>query len=284
MKKMSLQERREREDRDLKGKSVEKKQETSEKVEKIEKISDYEELNQIEKDILKIAKKVLKLKKYDSTISVERVETLPPLVEKLYADCIAKLSYSKGYSKEEIFLAIRSLEQKKWIVTNERRTKEEILANPKYQEIIEFIKSNPDTHGRSKKIESVLKITRNPFIKHLMVLEKFEIIRSKKFGKTLHYFLKEFPEEYENLIILFQNDLIPAILKAFIQEPSKKITKIANNLDVFHGTIQYHIKRLLNFDLLKSEEEKGRNLYNVNLDLLKLYNQNFQEPNFIIAQ
>lgn len=284
MKKMSLQERRKREDIDLKGRSVEIKQEPSEKVEKIEKISDYEELSKIEKDVLKVAKKVLKLKKYDSTISVKRLETLPPLVEKLYADCIAKLSYSKGYSKEEIFLAIRSLEQKKWIVTNERRTKEEILANPKYQEIIEFIKSNPGIHGRSKKVELVLKITRNPFIKHLIVLEKFEIIRSKKFGKTLHYFLKDFPEEHENLIILFRNELIPAILKAFIQEPSKQITKIANDLDVFHGTIQYHIKRLLDLDLLKSVDEKGKNIYHVNLSALKLYNQNFQEPNFILAQ
>lgn len=283
VKKMSLQERRDKEKSEIEEKSTNRVQIIKEKVDIIEKISDFEELSQIEKDVLKIAKKTLKLKKFDSKISVERVETLPPLVEKLYADCIAKLSYSRGYSKEELFLAIRSLEQKKWIVTNERRTKEEILNNPKYQEIIKFIKSNPGIHGRSKKIESELKITRNPFIKYLIVLEKFEIVRSRKFGKTLYYFLKDFPEEYEILVILFQNNLIPAILKAFIQEPSKKITAIANDLEVFHGTIQYHIKRLLNFDLLKSVEGKGKNIYNVNLNLLKQYNQNFQEPKFIEA-
>ena len=283
VKEMSLQEKRDKEKLEIEEKSIDKVQIIKERVDIIEKISDFEELSQIEKDVLKIAKKTLKLKKFDSTITVERVETLPPLVEKLYADCIAKLSYSRGYSKEELFLAIRSLEQKKWIVTNERRTKEEILANPKYQEIIKFIKSNPGIHGRSKKIESDLKITRNPFTKYMIVLEKFEIIRVRKFGKTLYYFLKDFPEEFEDLVILFQNNLIPAILKAFIQEPAKKITQIANDLNVFHGTIQYHIKRLLDFELLKSEEAKGRNIYNVNLNVLKQYNLNFQEPKFIEA-
>ncbi len=278
---MALQERREKENQDIEEIEIEKIRKVEIKAEDIEKYSDLEQLTEIEKEVLNIAKKVLKLKRYDAEISVERVETLPPLVEKLYADCIAKLSYSKGYSKEEIFLSIRSLEDQKWIVTNERRTKEEILADPKYQEIIEFIKNNPGIHGRSEKVEEELKITRNPFVKHLIVLEKFGIIRSKKFGKTLHYFLQDFPKSCENLVILFQNDLLVEILKNFVQDPTIQITKIANDLDVYHGTIQYHIKRLKESKLLMAIESEGKTQYNPNLSILNKYNKKFEKPIFV---
>lgn len=278
---MSLQKRRERENSDLEEIPVKIAQDIKKEAEIVDVVSEFEELSEIEKDILNIAKNVLKLKRYDSTISVERVETMPPLVEKLYADCIAKLSYSKGYSKEEIFLSMRLLEEKKWIVTNERRTKEEVLSDPKYQDIIEFIKNNPGIHGRSEKVEEELNITRNPFVKHLIVLTKFGIIRSKKFGKTLHYFMKDFPESCEDLVILFQNHLLVSILKSFISDSSAPITQIASDLDVYHGTIQYHIKRLKECKLLMAQESDGKKNYNPNFVILSNYNKKFQKPIFI---
>ena len=72
-----------------------------------------EELTEIEKDVLDIAKTILKLKRYDSEFEIESEGQIQkyPIIEKLYAKCIAKLSYKKGYSKEEIFLAIRNLEE-----------------------------------------------------------------------------------------------------------------------------------------------------------------------------
>ncbi|MFW9972307.1 MAG: hypothetical protein ACFFDF_19130, partial [Candidatus Odinarchaeota archaeon] len=84
-----------------------------------------EELSEIEKDVLEIAEEILKLKRFDTEFEVTSKAQIQkyPIIEKLYAKCIAKLSYKKGYSKEEIFLAIRGLEEKNWIVTNERRTK-----------------------------------------------------------------------------------------------------------------------------------------------------------------
>ncbi|MBD3340072.1 MAG: hypothetical protein GF353_13240, partial [Candidatus Lokiarchaeota archaeon] len=154
-----------------------------------EEATSIEELPEIEKDVLKIAQDILKLKRYDAEFEVESKNKLQkyPIIEKLYAKCIAKLSYNKGYSKEEIFLAIRKLEEKNWIVTNERRTKLEILENEKLNEILEFIRENPGIHARDEKIEKKVGITRTPFLKHIITLERFDLIRSKKIGKTLHY-------------------------------------------------------------------------------------------------
>ncbi|MFX0071763.1 MAG: hypothetical protein ACFFAO_11800, partial [Candidatus Hermodarchaeota archaeon] len=85
-----------------------------EKLEKThDKVSITDELTEIENDVLEIAKDVLKLKRYDAEFAVESESEIQryPIIEKLYAKCIAKLSYKKGYSKNDIFLAIRNLEE-----------------------------------------------------------------------------------------------------------------------------------------------------------------------------
>jgi len=244
-----------------------------------------EELTEVEKDVLKIAEKILKLKRYDADFDIEAASEAEfqkfPIIEKLYAKSIAKLAYKKGYSKEEIFLAIRSLEEKSWIVTNERRTKLEILNNEKLSKILNFIKENPGIHARNEKIEKELNITRTPFLKHIMTLERFKLIRSKKIGKSLHYFLVDVPEDYDKYKVIFSNPLIQKLIEAIFKDESIAISKIGENLDVYSGTIQYHMKKLKDLDLIKSIKNKqNQKIHLVNIELLKKFNEFFKEPNF----
>ena len=244
-----------------------------------------DELTEIERDVLEIAEDILKLKRYDAEFDLD-VDTQAefqkfPIIEKLYAKCIAKLAYKKGYSKEELFLAIRGLEEKNWIVTNERRTKLEILQNEKLVSILEFIKQNPGIHARDEKVEEILGITRTPFLKHIITLERFKLIRSKKIGKSLHYFLTDVPEDYDKYKVIFSNPLIPKILIELFKEESIPISKIGDELDVYSGTIQYHIKKLKSLDLVRSAKNKnGEPIHLVNVELLKQYNEFFKEPDF----
>ncbi|MFX1490338.1 MAG: winged helix-turn-helix transcriptional regulator [Promethearchaeota archaeon] len=242
-----------------------------------------EELTEIEKDVLEIAENILKLKRYDAEFEIESESKIQkyPIVEKLYAKCIGKLSYSKGYSKEEIFLAIRSLEEKSWIVTNERRTKLEILTNEKLVYILKFIENNPGIHARDQKVEEELNITRTPFLKHLMTLERFNLIRSKKIGKTLHYFLADIPEDYDNYKIIFLNPLIPQILVEIFKEETITISKIGEILEIYPGTILYHVNKLKELNLVRSEKNReGKKIFLVNFELLKKFNEFFDEPDF----
>ncbi|MFX1390955.1 MAG: winged helix-turn-helix transcriptional regulator [Promethearchaeota archaeon] len=242
-----------------------------------------EDLTEIEVDVLEIASDILKLKRYDAEFEIESKTQIQkyPIVEKLYAKCIAKLSYNKGYSKEEIFLAIRSLEEKNWIVTNERRTKLEILTNEKLVNILDFIKQNPGIHARDEKIEEELNITRTPFLKHVMTLERFKLIRSKKIGKSLHYFLSDVPEDYDSFKIIFLNPLIPKILEEIFKDESITVSKIGENLDIYSGTILYHIKKLKELKIVRSSKNKsGKKIFLINIELLKKYNDFFDEPDF----
>lgn len=255
------------------------------KQEEVEIAPDIDELTEIEKDVLNIAEEILKLKRYDAEfdVDIENEAELQkfPIIEKLYAKCIAKLAYKKGYSKEEIFLSIRSLEEKNWIVTNERRTKLEILNNDKLVSILEFIKDNPGIHARDERIEKQLKITRTPFLKHIMTLERFKLIRSKKIGKSLHYFLTEVADDYDKYRIIFINPMIPKIIEEIFKDEEVAISRLGELLDVYSGTIQYHIKKLKELNLVKSVKNKNnQKIHLVNIELLKKYNEFFKEPDF----
>ncbi|KKK44781.1 hypothetical protein LCGC14_0765690 [marine sediment metagenome] len=243
----------------------------------------FDELTEIEKDILDIAKDILKLKRYDADFKIESESQIQkfPIIEKLYAKCIAKLSYKKGYSKEEIFLTIRNLEEKTWIVTNERRTKQEILTNEKLVKIMNFIKENPGIHARDEKIANELEITRTPFLKHVMTLERFKLIRSRKIGKTLHYFLTDLPEDYDHFKAIFLNQMIPKILEEIFKDETVTVSEIGENLEIYSGTVLYHVNKLKALNIARVTKNKaGKKIFVVNFELLKSYNEIFDEPDF----
>ena len=251
--------------------------------EKFEDITERETLTEIEKDILEIAKDILKLKRYDATFEIESESQIQkyPIIEKLYAKCIAKLSYNKGYSKDEIFLAIRNLEEKSWIISKSRVTKEEILNNKKLMTTLNFIKENPGIHARSTKIKEKLGITRTPFLKHIMTLERFKLIRSRKIGKGLHYFLEDIPEDLDKYKVIFLNPLIPQIVEEFFRDDAVAISKMGETLNIYSGTIQYHVKKLKELNLLKvKKNQSGKKIHLINIEILKKYNDIFKEPDF----
>ncbi|MFX1385035.1 MAG: winged helix-turn-helix transcriptional regulator [Promethearchaeota archaeon] len=244
-----------------------------------------EELTEIEKDVLEIAKKILKLKRFDAEFEIESAAQIQkyPIIEKLYAKCISKLSYKKGYSKGDIFLAIRSLEEKYWIVTNERRTKLEILENEKLMNILNFINKNPGIHARDEKIERALNLTRTPFLKHIMTLERFGLIRSKRIGKSLHYFAAEIPDvdKLDKFKVIFLNPLITRIIEEIFKDETIPISKIGEILEIYSGTIQYHVKKLKELKILKmTKNQSGKKIHLVNIELLKKYNEIFKDPDF----
>ncbi len=240
----------------------------------------YEGLSELEKSILEIAEDILKLKRHDANLETERIEKMSPMVEELYHKCIAKLKHTKGYAKEKIFDTIQRLEEGYWLVTDQRRTKKEIVESEIHQNILEFIEKYPGIHARDPAIEEELGITRNPFLKHIMTLEAFQLIRTVKVGRTQNYFLANVPDIFDDLCVLFKNPLIPDIIRNFIKDPGASISGIAEELDVYHGAIQYHIKKLIEMNILRKEKVDKQNYYHVNIELLKRYNKIFDEPPF----
>ena len=251
--------------------------ELQEEIDPVKKIEEeFEDLSILEKYIINIAKSVLKKKRYEATIKTQRPENMSPLVEELYDKCVAKLTHTRGFSRDEIFHTIQKLHDEKWIITDQRRTRKEILASETLRKVLEFIHDNPGTHARNDKIQDVLGITRNPFIKHVMVLEAFGLIRSKKIGRTLNYFVTELPEKYDDFVVLFSNPMVPQIIIEFLKDPDISLSEIARKLDVYHGAIQYHVKKFKKKEILIKHDKN----WVVNKKLLTDYNKMFDVPPF----
>jgi len=253
------------------------------------------ELTPIEKDVLSVAREMLKKKRLPTEIKTERIETISPMVDSIYAKSIARFLNQKNYKKEAIFLAIKSLEQKRWIITGQRSTKEEILNNPIKKKILAFVEKYPGVHARDTKIALQLDMTRNPFIKHMVSLEAFNLVRSSKIGSTLNYFPVDLPDVFDDLAVQFHNPIVVEIIKLFLADERRKdgrmtLMQMAKELGVYHRAIQYHINFLLKNNVLLSvspteikQNEKvdtRRKYYRVNQDLLLRYNRLFKIPPF----
>jgi predicted transcriptional regulator len=224
------------------------------------------DLTNLERDIVVVAQEILKLKRYEAKLQVDRVENMNPLVDKLFATCIARFTYAKGYSKSEIFLTIKELERKNWIVTGQRRTRQEILENNIMQGILNLIEEAPGIHARDPLIQERLGITRNPFTKHVTTLASFDLIRIEKIGKTQNYFPLSSPKDLDELFVVLQNDLCLKMVQLLINKPGIGVLDLARELNVFHGAIQYHIKKLKTLGFLNENLE-------VNDKVAKIYNQ-----------
>ncbi len=114
-----------------------------------------------------------------------------------------------------------------------------------------------------------------------MTLERFKLIRSKKIGKSLHYFLADVPEDYDKFKVVFSNPLIPKIIEEIFKEEGIAISKIGDQLQVYAGTVQYHLKKLKTLDLVKSvKTQNNQKIQVINIELLKKFNEFFDEPDF----
>lgn len=231
--------------------------------------AEYEDLTDIEKDVLRVAKSSLKKKRFEADIGFD---PYTPMVEKIVGDCLAKYHAQKGYSKEAIIDTLKALEEQKWIVTAERRTKEEILSDELYQNITTFLESYPGTHARDERVQQKLGITRNPFLKLVLVLDRFQLVKKYKFGKLWNFFAPSFKEDDKiaELIVVMYNNIVRQLIQLLIKNPGSTLVELAKSIipPVYHGAIQYHLKKLEELGLVT---RKGQDRA-INVAILQRYN------------
>ncbi len=241
---------------------------TSEEPDELAEV-EYEDLTDIEKDVLRVAKNSLKKKRYEADIGFE---PYTPMVEKIVGDCLAKYQAQKGYSKDAIIGTLKALEEQRWIVTAERRTKEEILSDDLYKDITRFLEAFPGTHARDERILQKLGITRNPFLKHVLVLDRFQLIQKYKFGKLWNFFAPSFKEDEKvaELVVVMYNDIVRQLIQLLIKNPGSTLVELAKNIipPVYHGAIQYHLKKLEELGLVARDGQDRA----INTTMLQRYN------------
>ena len=170
-----------------------------------------------------------------------------------------RIRLNPNLNRNKIEVIIKSLIKKRIIIPGTKLMKNNIIENPKRNEIYNYIKKNP---SNINEIMRALKIGSNQALWHLSCLEKFEFVRSKKLNNHRVFFKFDSNPKLDKFYHYLNNNIVKKIIKFMLKEDKPlKITEIANGMKKNHTTIKKYVTILENLKLVETEKEKNRILF-----------------------
>lgn len=130
-------------------------------------------------------------------------------------------------------------------------TRENVLENETRADLYEFLEEHPGTHLRG--IAEELDLSTTNVLWHLRKLEDADLVRSKKQGGYKVFYLIEGGQQGKKEAMahsVLRNDNAQSILEYVSSNPGSHQRAIARALDVNHGTVRWHLKKMLDTDLV----------------------------------
>jgi predicted transcriptional regulator len=143
-------------------------------------------------------------------------------------------------------------------------TPENVLENESRRRIFDFIKENPGTHLRAT--ADALDLSTTNVLWHLRKLEDAELVNHKKFeGYKLLYPTEGGQDSKKEAIAsaVLRNENAQAILEYAHSNPGAHQRAIARALDVNHGTVRWHLRKLEEAGLVDEMEKEYTTEYYV---------------------
>jgi predicted ArsR family transcriptional regulator len=141
-------------------------------------------------------------------------------------------------------------------------TRENVLENETRNGIFELLNDKPGLHLRA--IADELDLSTTNVLWHLRKLEDADLVRGKKLEGYKVFYPVEGGEESKREAMasaVLRNDNAEAILEYVATEPGAHQRQIARALDVNHGTVRWHLRKMLKTDLLMEIKRENSNQY-----------------------
>ncbi|MHA1146363.1 MAG: winged helix-turn-helix transcriptional regulator [Candidatus Helarchaeota archaeon] len=174
--------------------------------------------------------------------------------DRLYKECTKKFPNQE----KDILISMNKLIEQKLIVQGGRISREGVLKNQKRREIYDFITKNPGTHFRE--LLQAFSIGRS-LRRHLFMLEKFRFIRNRKFQNKICYFKIETNPTEDVKYILLRNKIKKEIYSTLEKQGKARLNELSETLQLKHNKIQYHLKELIDTNLIRKESSNGISFY-----------------------
>ncbi|AEH06952.1 winged helix-turn-helix transcriptional regulator [Methanothermococcus okinawensis] len=145
------------------------------------------------------------------------------------------------------------------INTNSR---DKVLLNTKRKEIYDYIIDNPGCHLR--KLSEELNTPLSTLSWHLRILEKAELIKSKKIGNKIIY--HPVGMDKNDLLLLYLNDTQNEIYQYLLNNDAH-LRKIAKDLDMNVETVRYNLRKMEELDIIGAKEDGNKIVYHINSHL-----------------
>jgi predicted transcriptional regulator len=146
-----------------------------------------------------------------------------------------------------------------------RMTLDEVLENENRNKIIDLILNEPGIHFNEllRKTE----LAAGNLVWHLDILETYKVIGKKRIGNFIAYFPYYQKNPISNIDLqLSKSKLTLEILEMIEKEPGLWNNLITGRLKVDHKTINYHIQKLLELDLINIKKDGRKKKLYPNLD------------------
>ena len=154
---------------------------------------------------------------------------------------------------------------------------DEITSNT--DKVLQFIQQNPGSHLRHIKRE--LDMSMGTVQYHLNLLEKNGRIISERHNLHRFYFpVGVFKESERNVLKILSQETAREILMLIIERKEPSQTDIVNSVKISAASVNWHIKRLIELDIIKETKEGKFKKYQTVADatyvikLLKSYHPN----------
>jgi predicted transcriptional regulator len=122
------------------------------------------------------------------------------------------------------------------------------------QKILYFIQNNPGCHLR--KIKEMMHISMGTAQYQLDRLEKMGRITSTRTGFYKHYFpIGLFQDHEKEILQILSQETARKILMIIIEKQAPTQTDIVNSIHISAASVSWHIKRLIEFNLVEEIKE-----------------------------
>ncbi|MHA1985686.1 MAG: winged helix-turn-helix transcriptional regulator [Promethearchaeota archaeon] len=146
-----------------------------------------------------------------------------------------------------------------------RLTLEEVLENENRNKVIDLVLNEPGIHFNELLRRTGL--AAGNLVWHLDILMTYKVIGKKRIGNTIAYFPYYQKNPISNIDLQLQKSkLTLEILEMIEKDPGIWNNLITKKLKVDHKTILYHIKKLIELDLLNIKKEGRKNKLFPNFD------------------
>jgi len=202
-------------------------------------------------------------------------------LEHLYPLELLKAADERGtYPKNELIRNISELYEDKWIIPDEKLTKNLVLSVLDHKRVYNFIIENPGCDTLD--IMKALDISFRYALKNLEILFKFRFIRARKYSQFFLYFPFEMNEEEDIVYCLGRNLTTRQIMRYLYKHQRAATTsEIAKALNKREITVQRKLTRLAQAQIVSIIQKGLLVKYKYNKDkianlkvLLKKYKKN----------
>ncbi|MFX1502122.1 MAG: hypothetical protein ACFFDH_14255 [Promethearchaeota archaeon] len=175
-----------------------------------------------------------------------------------------RVRYNPDINENTIELILKDLIKRRIIIPGTRLMKNNIIENPKRNEIFNYIKKYP---SNINEIMRTLKIGSNQALWHLSCLEKFKFIRSKQINNHKIFFNLDSDPKLDSFYYYLKKEIVQQIIN-FMKDKNKvfKITEIATGLKKNHSTIKKYLEILTDLKLIIIKKEKNRTNFKLDLE------------------